>query len=61
MLNPSEADRITKKGGGEGGIIHPCGIGGFEIILTLLTKIIAIYVGFFGVSFWGPSLEWALP
>ena len=25
VLGPSEADRITEEGGGEGGTIYPCG------------------------------------
>ena len=51
VLSSSEADGTTEKSGGEGGIIHPCGAGGFEIILTLLTKIVAIHMRFSGVSF----------
>ena len=61
VLSPSEADGTTEEGGGEGGTIHPYSIGGFEIIRTLLTKMIAIYVRFSGVGFWGFSLKWALP
>ena len=56
----SEADGTTEKGGGKKGMIYSCGARGFKIILTLLTKMVAIYVRFSGVGFWGPSFEWAL-
>ena len=60
VLSLSEADRTTEKGGGKGDTIYPCGAGGIKIILTLLTKVVVIHVRFSGISFWGPSLEWAL-
>ena len=60
-MSSSEADGTTEEGGGKGGTIHPRGVGGFEIILTLLIKMVVIHVGFSGVGFQNPSLKWALP
>ena len=60
VLSLSEADRIIKEGSSKGGMIHLCCTKGFEIILTLLAKVVAIHVRFFGISLQGPSLEWAL-
>ena len=57
MLSPSEADKTTEEDGGERGKIHPYGAGGFEIIFTLLTKVVTIHVRFSGVGLQGPSLE----
>ena len=56
MLGSSEADGGTEEGGGEGGTIHFCGAWGLEIIFTLLTKVVAIYVRFSGIGLRGPSL-----
>ena len=61
VLSPSEADRTMEEGGGEGGTIHPNDAWGFEIILTLLTTVVAIHVRFSRVGFRGPNLEWVLP
>ena len=60
MLGSSEANSATKEYGSKGGTIHPCGTSDFEIILTLLIKVVAIYVGFSGLSLRGPSFEWLL-
>ena len=60
VLSPSEADRTTEEGGGERGTIHSYSTGDFEMILTMLTKMVAIHVGFFEVGFQGPNLEWTL-
>ena len=46
VLGPSEANGATEKCGGEKGTIHPYSALGFEIILTLLTKLVAIHVRF---------------
>ena len=61
VLSPSEADETTEEGGGEGDTIHPCGAKSFEIILTLLTKVVVIHVRFSGIGLWGSSFEWVLP
>ena len=61
VLSPSEADRTTEKGSSKEGTIYPCDARSFEIILTLLTKVVAIHVRFSGIGFRGLSLEWALP
>ena len=60
VLILSKADGITEEGCGEGETIHPCGAGDLKIIFTLLTKVIAIHVRFFGIGFQGSSLEGAL-
>ena len=56
VLGPSEADGSTEEYGGKGGTIYLCGAWGFEIILTLLTKVLAIHVRFSGIGLRGPSL-----
>ena len=60
VLSLSEADRTMKEDDGKGGTIYPYGAWDFEIILTLLTKMVAIHVGFSGVGFRGSSLKWTL-
>ena len=60
VLSPSEADGTTEECNGEKDTIHPCGAWGFEIIFTLLIKMVTIHMRFSGIGFWGPSLEWAL-
>ena len=57
VLGLSEADGNTKEGGGKGGMIHPCGAWGLEIVFTLLIKVVVIHVRFSGVGFPGPSFE----
>ena len=61
VLNLSEADGTTEEDDGKKGTIHLHGAWGFKIILTLLTKMVAIYVRFSAIDLRGPSLEWALP
>ena len=57
ILSRSEADGNTEEGCGKTDTIYPCGAAGFEIILTLLTKIVTIHVGFSGAGFQGLTLE----
>ena len=61
VLSPSEADGTTEEDGGKKGTIDPCDTRGFEVILTLLTKVVAIYMRFFRISLRGLSLEWVFP
>ena len=56
VLGSSEADGTMEEGGGKGGTIHPCGAWSLEIIFTLLTKIVAVYMRFSEIGLWGPSL-----
>ena len=60
VLGPSEADVATKEYGSKEGTIYPCGAWDFKIILTLLTKVVAIHMRFSEIGLLGPSLEWAL-
>ena len=60
VLGLSKADGTTEEGGGKGSIIHPYSAGSFEIILTLLTKVVAIHVRFSKIGLQGQSFEWAL-
>ena len=57
MLSPFEVDGITEEGGGKGSTIYLYGAWGFEIILTLLTKVVAIHVRFSEISLQDLSLE----
>ena len=59
-LGLSEADGATEKNSGKGATIYPCDAWSFEIILTLLTKVIAIHVRFSEIVFQGPSFKWML-
>ena len=56
MLSLSKADGATEKNGGKEGTIHLCSAWVFEDILTLLTKVVAIYVEFTLIGLQGPSL-----
>ena len=58
VLSPSEADGATEEWGCEWGTIHPGSAWSFEIVLTLLTKVIAIYVRFPWIGLRGSSLKW---
>ena len=60
VLGSSKADGAAEEGGGKRGIINLYNVWCFEIILTFLIKVIAIYVRFSGIGIWGPSLEWVL-
>lgn len=60
MLSPSEVDGATEKSGGKKDTMHSCSTKNFEVILTLLTKVVVIYVRFLQVSLRVFSLEWAL-
>ena len=59
-VSPSEADSATEKCGGKRGTIYLCGAWSFEIILTLLTKVVAIHVRFSGIGLRDSSLKWPL-
>ena len=60
VLGPSETDGATEKNGGKENTIHFYGAWSLEIIFTLLTKVIAIYVRFSGIGLRGLSFEQAL-
>ena len=55
MLSLFEANRAMEERGKKGGMVHLCDTWGFEVILTLLTKVAAIHVGFTLISLQGPS------
>ena len=44
MLMPLLGYRNTQKRGGKKDVIGPVGAGGFKVILTLLTKVVAVQV-----------------
>ena len=44
MLMPSLGHRTTQKRGGEWDTVGPVGSGGFKVVLTLLTKAVAVQV-----------------
>ena len=60
MLGPSKVDGATGEDGGKQVMIHPGGTCCFEVIFTLLTKMVVGYVEFSGISFRGPGLKWAI-
>ena len=57
VLSPSKPNNAMEKSGGKRGIIYPCGTRYLKIIFTLLTKMVAVYVGSFRISFQGPNLK----
>lgn len=57
MLGLSEADDATEKSGGKQGTIYSCGARYLEIIFTLLIKMVAVYMGFFGINLQGPGFK----
>ena len=58
VLSLSEVDGAMNKWGCKWGMIHPNGAWSFEMILTLLTKVIAIYVRFPWIGLRRSSLKW---
>ena len=60
VLSLFEVDGATEEWGCKWGTIYPGGAWSFEMVLTLLTKVIAIYVKFPWIGFWGSSLKWLL-
>lgn len=57
ILSPSEADPVIKERGGKRGLIRARGPGGVKMILTLLTKMVAVHVRLPGVQLREPGLE----
>ena len=60
LVGSSQADDVTEEDCGKWGTIHPYGARYLEIIFTLLIKMIAVYMGYFGIGIRGPSFEWAI-
>ena len=52
VLSPSKVDGTMKKRGCKWGTIHSGSTWNFKMVLTLLTKVIAIHVRFPWISFW---------
>ena len=59
-LGPSKADSAIEVWGGKKGTFYLYGTWCLKIILPMLTKVVAIYVRFPQVSFWGLNLDLAL-
>ena len=57
ILSPSKTDTPTKKRGGERGLVGASGQGSVKMILTLLTKMVAIHVRFSKVQVRKPGLK----
>ena len=57
MLDPSEADNAVEESGGKWDTIYLYGAWCLKIIFILLTKMVAVHVGFSEISIRGPSLE----
>ena len=55
-----EADMAAEECSGKQGIINPGSAWCLEIILTLLTKMVKVYVRFFRIGIQGFSIEWAI-
>ena len=51
ILSPSEIDRTTKEWGCKRGTIHPGNARDFEIVLILLTEVVAFYVRLIPINF----------
>ena len=58
VLSSSEADGATEEWSCKWGIIHPGNAWSFEMILTLLTKVIPIHMRFLWIGLQGSSLKW---
>ena len=51
ILNSPKIDNVIEEKGGKRGIIHYNSAQSLKIILTLLVKMVAIYVGLFLIGF----------
>ena len=60
MLIPSLGHRTAQKRGSKRDTVGPVGFGGFKVILTLLTKAVAIQVRISIIEVGEPSLQWLL-
>ena len=56
VLLPAEADPVPEKGRGKGNLDRPRSSGGSKVVLTLLTKVVAIHVGLSAVYVWEAGL-----
>ena len=57
VLGASEADGATEKCSGKRSTINSYSAKSFEMILTMLTIVVAIHMRFFGISFRGPCFK----
>ncbi len=57
MLLPAEVDLVPEEGGRKRNSVWPGGPAGGKIVLTLLTEVIAFYVGPTAVNVQGLGLE----
>ena len=60
ILNLFDINKATEKWGSKQDTNHPNSARGFEMVLTLLTKVVAFYVKLAPVGFQDPSLKKAL-
>ena len=57
VLLPAEADPVPKEKRGKGNLGKSCSSGGSKVVLTLLTKVVAIHVGLSAVYVWRAGLQ----
>ena len=57
MVGLSESDGAAEKSDSKRGTIYPYDPRCLKIILTLLTKVVAIHVRFSGIDIWGLSFK----
>ena len=57
MLVSAKADQAIRERSGKGGLIRPSNTGSSKTILTLLAKVVALYIGFTIVEVWEPGFE----
>ena len=55
VLSLFGADKATQERNGKRNTVYACGARGFEVIFTLLIKVVAIYVGFTLIDLRDPS------
>ena len=56
ILLPAETDPVPKEGCGKRNLGRPRSSGGSKIVLTLLTEVVAVYVGLSAIYVWGAGL-----
>ena len=57
ILLLAEADPVPKEGRGKENLGRPRSSGSSKVVLTLLTKVVAIHVGLSAVYVWEASLQ----
>ena len=57
VLLPAEADPVPEEGRGKKNLDMPLSSGGSKVVLTLLTKVVAVHVRLLAVYVWGTGLQ----